>query len=125
MILRTGWLLNAKYEWHQHVRIAQEWRFTDVDFCAIEIGEASPHWSPEERLALRATEELRAECCVSDATWAELGAHLSLEQRMDLVGAVGQYTLVSYMLNSFGVQLEDHFDDFGVRYAGADGRWAQ
>ena len=44
---------------------------------------------------------------------------------MDLVGAVGQYTLVSYMLNTFGVQLEENFDDFGVRYVGADGRWAQ
>jgi hypothetical protein len=43
---------------------------------------------------------------VSDATWDAL-AELGDKGRMDLVFTVGQYTQVSMILNSFGVQLED------------------
>ena len=54
------------------------------------------------------TEELRSECCLSDATWAQLQElGFSLQQRLDLIGTVGQYTLACFMLNSFGVQLEE------------------
>lgn len=128
VILRTGWLLNAAYEWHQHVRIAQEWGLVDADFRALEVGPSSAHWSEEERAALRAVDELRGVGCVSDATWAELvRVGFTVEQRVDIIAAVGQYTLVSFMLNSFGIQLEDHFEVagmYGKRYVGSDGRWA-
>ncbi len=43
---------------------------------------------------------------MSDATWAKLAERYSTEQLMDAVFAVGQYTLVSYALNSFGVERE-------------------
>lgn len=55
---------------------------------------------------LRATDELTKDSFISDATWADL-AELSEKQKMDLVMTVGQYTQVSMMLNSFGVQLDD------------------
>ena len=42
---------------------------------------------------------------MSDATWAAL-APLGDKGRMDLVMTVGQYSQVSMMLNSFGVQLD-------------------
>jgi alkylhydroperoxidase family enzyme len=44
---------------------------------------------------------------VSDASWARLKAHFTDAQCMDLVYTVGQYTQVSMLLNSFGVQLDD------------------
>ena len=43
---------------------------------------------------------------VSDAAWGELSRYFSQKQCMDLVMTVGQYTQVSMMLNSFGVQLD-------------------
>ncbi len=43
---------------------------------------------------------------VSDRTWAELKQHFDDKQCMDVVFTAGQYTLVSMVLNSFGVQLE-------------------
>ena len=55
---------------------------------------------------LRATDELVADKFVTDATWAALSG-LSEAQRMDLVYTVAQYTQVSMILNSFGVQLDE------------------
>jgi hypothetical protein len=55
---------------------------------------------------VRAADELVTGHCVSDATWGEL-EELGDKGRMDLVFTVGQYTQVSMMLNSFGVQLEE------------------
>ena len=36
-----------------------------------------------------------------------MNKYYSTKQIIDLIATVGQYTLVSYMLNSFGVQLEE------------------
>jgi hypothetical protein len=43
---------------------------------------------------------------VSESSWAALD-FLTEKQKMDLVMTAGQYTQVSMMLNSFGVQLDD------------------
>ena len=43
---------------------------------------------------------------VSDATWKALLAHFSEKQCMDVVFTAAQYTQVSMLLNTFGVQLD-------------------
>jgi 4-carboxymuconolactone decarboxylase len=45
---------------------------------------------------------------VSDETWKQLFGRYSIEQMMDLVFTIGQYNLVSWALNSFGVPLDDY-----------------
>ena len=40
------------------------------------------------------------------AAWTELGRHFTDKQRMDVVFTTGQYTQVSMILNTFGVQLD-------------------
>lgn len=51
--------------------------------------------------------ELHRDHFVSDATWQALTVQYTTEQLIDLVFAVGQYTMVSMALNTFGVQIED------------------
>lgn len=58
---------------------------------------------------LRATDELTGRHFVTDATWAAL-APLGDKGRMDLVFTVGQYTQVSMILNSFGIQVEEGWE---------------
>lgn len=112
-ILRIGWLCNSRYEWYQHTRIAAKAaKMTVQDFNAVEAGASSPHWSEKEALIITATDELKLNYCISDETWARLEKHFSLEQRMDIIGAVGHYTLVSFLLNSVGVELEDWNDPY-------------
>ena len=58
---------------------------------------------------LRATDELNSDHFVTDTSWTAL-APLGDKGRMDLVMTVGQYTQVSMMLNSFGIQVEDGWE---------------
>ncbi|MFN3294659.1 MAG: carboxymuconolactone decarboxylase family protein [Gemmobacter sp.] len=105
VILRTGWLCRSGYEFAQHTRIGMACGLTGDDIARIKAGPDAPGWTPLERAMLRAADELVGDHFVSDATWAAL-AELGDKGRMDLVFTVGQYTQVSMMLNSFGIQLE-------------------
>jgi 4-carboxymuconolactone decarboxylase len=106
LILRVGYLCQSGYEWAQHVQIARRADMTDDDIAAIRSGSESSHFAEQERLLLRAAEELHADAFVSDQTWSGLAQHYNTQQLMDIVFTVGQYTLVSMALNSFGVQLD-------------------
>ena len=55
----------------------------------------------------RAADELHADQFITDATWAALSAHFAPKQCVDVIYTAGQYTLVSMMLNSLGVQLDE------------------
>lgn len=109
VILRTGYNWKSGYEWAQHVRIGKEAGLTGEEIEWIKEGPDAPGWSPIESAMLNAVDELTSDSFVTDATWAAL-SDLTEKQRMDLVMTVGQYTQVSMMLNSFGVQLDEGLD---------------
>jgi 4-carboxymuconolactone decarboxylase len=52
-------------------------------------------------------DDLNRDHFVANLSWEELSKHYSERQCMDLVFTVGQYTQVSMILNSFGIQVED------------------
>ena len=107
VILRTGFLCRSGYEWAQHASIGRAAGLTDAEIERLTLGSTDDGWGSGDQALLRATEQLVADHFIDDTTWAELSATWSEQQMMDLVFAVGQYTLVSMALNSFGVQLED------------------
>lgn len=107
VILRTGYLCRSGYEWAQHVAIGRTVGLTDAEVERLTIGSADSGWNAADAALLRAAEQLVGNHFVDDHTWAELATRWNEQQLMDLVFAVGQYTLVSMALNSFGVQLED------------------
>jgi 4-carboxymuconolactone decarboxylase len=111
-ILRVGWLCRSEYEWGQHVVIGRGVGLRDDEMKRVIAGPDAPGWTPLEALVLRATDELHADKMISDATWDALSAHYGVEQLMDLVFAVGQYTLVSMALNTLGVQLDEGIEGF-------------
>ena len=115
VILRIGWLCRAEYEWGQHRLIALGAGISEEEIERVAQGPDAAGWSPLEAALLRATDELHADAFVSDPTWGQLEAHLSVQQRMDLVFTVGQYNLVSMALNSFGVQLDPGTEGFPTR----------
>ena len=106
VILRTGFNWKSAYEWAQHARIGLDCGLTEAEITRIKKGPGASEWSDNDRALLLATDELTADAFISDATWEALGDY-SEKQRMDLVMTVAQYTQVSMMLNSFGVQLDD------------------
>ena len=109
-ILRIGWLCESEYEFAQHRLLGEAAGLTTEEIERLKLGPEAG-WSALDELILKATDELHHERCVADSTWAGLSEHWSTQQMMDLVFAVGQYTLVSMALRSFGVVLDDFLPD--------------
>ena len=106
-ILRVGWLCKSGYEWTQHHRIGLQSGLNAEEIERIKVGAGADGWSTPEKALLIAVDDLNREHFVSNVAWAELSKHYSERQCMDLVFTVGQYTQVSMILNSFGIQVED------------------
>jgi 4-carboxymuconolactone decarboxylase len=106
LILRIGWLNQAEYEWAQHVEIAKRCGITAEEIERVKLGPTAA-WDVADALLLQAVDDLFEHSVVSDATWDALSARFSTQQMMDLVFTIGQYNLVSWALNSFGVPLDD------------------
>jgi alkylhydroperoxidase family enzyme len=105
VILRTGYNCRSGYEWTQHKRIGLGCDLSEAEIERIKAGPDADGWNDLDRAMLRATDELTGQHFVTDATWTAL-APLGDKGRMDLVFTVGQYTQVSMILNSFGIQVE-------------------
>ena len=105
VILRTGFNCGSGYEFTQHTRIGLDAGLTEAEIEAIKAGPADPSWSDTDRAMLQATDDLTRDFHVTDTSWAAL-SFLTDQQKMDLVMTISQYTQVSMLLNSFGVQLD-------------------
>jgi alkylhydroperoxidase family enzyme len=112
LILRIGWLCNSEYEWAQHSFIGKRAGLSDEEILRIRDGPDAEGWSPFDALLLRTVDELYIDSFISDSTWNELAKNYDKHQLMDLVFTVGQYNLVSMVLNSLGLQLEKGMKGF-------------
>jgi 4-carboxymuconolactone decarboxylase len=106
LILRIGWRNQAEYEFAQHELIALNGGLTATDIEQIKAGPTG-QWNRHEAALMQAADDLFDNSVVSDSTWSELAKSYSTEQMMDVVFTIGQYNLVSWALNSFGVPLDD------------------
>jgi 4-carboxymuconolactone decarboxylase len=107
LILRIGWLNQAQYEWEQHVRIGKSAGLTDAEIDQITKGPTAG-WDRDDAALVQAADDLFENSVVSDETWKTLSERYNTEQIMDAVFTIGQYNLVSWALNSFGVPLDDY-----------------
>lgn len=110
LILRTGYLCRAPYEWGQHVPIGLAAGLTDEEIARVAKGPDDGDWSDDDADVLRAADELHADNRISDDTWAALAARWDEQQLIEVCMVVGQYHLVAMTLNSLGVEPET--DDF-------------
>jgi alkylhydroperoxidase family enzyme len=107
VILRIGFLCRSGYEWTQHKAIGLRAGLTEAEVERIKAGADAPGWSAADQALLKACDELHHDQFVTDLTWTALSAHFDDKQRMDVVFTAAQYTQVSMILNSFGVQLDE------------------
>jgi 4-carboxymuconolactone decarboxylase len=112
VILRMGWLCGAEYEWGHHVSIGKQTGLTDDDIRRIVEGPNAAGLDPFEATLVRAVDELHSKSFVQDSTWKALANRYNTKQVLDLLFTAGQYNLVSMVLNSVGVQLEQGFEGF-------------
>ncbi len=112
LILRIGWHCYAEYEWGQHVIIGKRCGISEEEIKKIIEGPDAEGWDLFDANLLRAVDELYLDSFISDSTWQKLSEKYNTHQLIDLVFTVGQYNLVSMVLNTLGVQLEEGVDGF-------------
>ncbi len=110
-ILRMGWLCQAEYEWAQHVLLGREAGLSDEDTEHIKAGSGS-HWNCHENHVLTAVDELHQNSEISDPTWAGLAQTYDEQQLLDFIFTCGQYNLVSMVLKSLRVPLDEDLQGF-------------
>jgi len=109
LILRTASNCHADYEWAHHVVIGKQAGLTDEEIERVPNGPIDESWSSEDAVLLTAADELHHDSRISDKTWAALAARYDEKQLIELPILVGQYHMVAFALNSFGVEIEPGF----------------
>jgi alkylhydroperoxidase family enzyme len=105
-ILRNAWLMQAPYEWGEHVATAKRIGvLTSAEIEDVMTGSSAPKWKPHDRAVLKGVEELTDNSMISDPTWAELAEGMSKEQLVEFPILVGQYKAIAYLQNSLRMEL--------------------
>jgi alkylhydroperoxidase family enzyme len=106
-VLRMGWNCQAVYEFGQHTLFGRDAGLTDDEIYFTTRPISQGGWSSADAAILQLVDDLYADDCVSDATWALAGEHFSPPDIIHLLAAAGCYRVVSGFLNSAGVQLDE------------------
>ena len=106
-VLRTGWNCQSVYEFGQHTLFGRDAGLSDAEIYLTTRPLSEGSWAADDRVILQIADDVCADDCISEATWAEAAALLSSADIVHVVAAVGCYRTVSSFLNSVGVQLDD------------------
>jgi alkylhydroperoxidase family enzyme len=108
VIMRIGWVTASTYEWTQHWRVATGLGVAADDLLAVRDWATHPGFGPAERAVLAATDETLAAGAVSEATWAACVEHVGDEDALlELVASIGTWTMISSLLRTLDIPLED------------------
>lgn len=107
VIMRIAWTTGSSYEWAQHWQVATGLGVEPADLLGVRNPEAYPGFRPIERVALAATDDCTATGAVSPATMADLRAHFDQPALLELVCAIGLWSMVSTLVRTMEVPLED------------------
>src|SRR4051812_2341488 len=120
-ILRTARLIEAEYEWVQHVAIGRAVGITDEQLLALDAGDLEHQaFGPTDRAVLRFTSELVVQPRPGDETFAELREHLPDRQIVELILVIGAYTMLGRMMTALDLDLDEAVGDDVVRSARRD-----
>ena len=108
VILRVAALSPSRYEWGQHVPIAQAVGATAEQVAAIERGDADAAcFDRRTQTALRFATEVLRDVRASDATFAAAAGVFSPREIVELILTVGYYMTVARILETTAVDLDE------------------
>lgn len=107
VIMRIGWATGSVYEWTQHWRIARDLEVSADDLLAVRDWSAHDRFSELDRAVLSATDEVLTTGAVTRETLVRLRGQLGDDVALELVMAIATWTMISTLLRSLDVPLED------------------
>ena len=107
VILRVGWNCRSVYEFGQHTLMGREAGLSEAEIGALATTRALGAWSPDDEALIALADEICADDCAGEATFAAVRRRWSEPEIVELVALVGFYRMVSGLLNTLGVQPED------------------
>jgi 4-carboxymuconolactone decarboxylase len=108
IILRTGWLCGAPYQFGEHVVSGKKAGLTEEDIARIKQGSSAEGWDEADRIVVRAAEELHADAMISEPTWAALAERLSPPELIELMMIAGHYHMTAFIQNTLRFRLNDY-----------------
>ncbi|MBI1251114.1 MAG: carboxymuconolactone decarboxylase family protein [Alphaproteobacteria bacterium] len=115
IVLRIAWNARSAYEWGQHAGLSRRLGIPEADIARVAEGVDAAGWTPFERAALRAVDEMMGGFSVSEDTYRALDGALSKQQWIDLVMLVGEFILVALTLNVFQIARDPGLPDMPER----------
>lgn len=113
VILRVTANLGCEYEWGVHVAaFAKHAGLTEEHVAATRASADASCWTAEERLLIRAIDELCADARIADATLALVQQAYTREQQLEILALAGTYHTVSFVANTARLPPEP----FGARF---------
>src|SRR5436190_19143657 len=104
VIQRVCARLGCEYEWGVHAKFFGGLAGIDAKTMkATVLGRPDdPIWKGVDALLIRFVDELHYGACISDKLWAELGAHFTEPQLLELLVLAGRYHLIAFVANGGG-----------------------
>jgi 4-carboxymuconolactone decarboxylase len=106
-VLRIAWHMRAGYEWYQHRIIGRRCGLSEAQLAAVSEGAGAPVWSEDERLAIRAADEIHADNRVSPETMQALIERLGPSQLLEVLWTIGTYGMIAWINNSVEAPIEE------------------
>lgn len=108
VIMRIGWATGCEYEWTQHWRVARGMEIPAEDLLAVRDWHNAASLSAADKAVLQATDDTLERGRIQPDTWAECCRHIDSEaERVELVVAIGNWSLFAQLLQSLQVPLEE------------------
>jgi alkylhydroperoxidase family enzyme len=104
-VLRIAWLLQAPYEWGEHVHIAKRYGVTPAEIEQVIVGSGAGGWAEADAALLRGVEELLTRQAISDETWADLARDWDEAQLIEFPMLVGHYVATAMVQNALRMRL--------------------
>ena len=107
VIMRIAWQTGSDYEWTQHWELAQRFGVSSEDLLAIRQGPGSDRFDELDRVVLEATDQAVRGETIAPEVLSALSARLGHDATLELVASIGCWAMVSTILRSLEVPLED------------------
>lgn len=106
IVLRVAWRYKSNHQWTHHVLSGRKIGMTDEEFAALQQSGPNSVWNVEEQALVDAVDQLCSEGQIDDDVWGILSAHYDKRALMDILYAIGLFTMNAWAFNAMGIELE-------------------